>query len=396
MNTRVPAKSNKQRSQKASAVAIRSLFSVAILATLAGCAGGILKYENSAKVLENKEFDSAIRVKEIPDLNEAATPMSPIAASDTTAKTSGEASSRVSGATAGVASGVTSGTTKQTAKPRPAPKPKPTPKPKPGAALAVEASPKPRQPVWEDSEGFVNRRPIKDPYRVGEEVVLDISYWALDAGELTMQTRPFVEVNGRKAYRFHAIAKTVSVFESFYKVNDYAETLVDFETLLPVSYTLDVKESKQLRDARAVHDLSAGQPGKMQFWDKKITKDYGIEERKMEWEMLPYSQNIFSALWYLRAFKLTPGKKIRFNLAHENENITIICEVLRREKLSTQVGELDTIVIRPSAEKDGQPKNIGQNLFWLTDDDSKLMVRMETKIKIGSIVGSLQKLKRQN
>lgn len=81
-------------------------------------------------------------------------------------------------------------------------------------------------------------------------------------------------------------------------------------------------------------------------------------------------------------------------MAHENENIVITCEVLRREKLKTSAGTFETIVIKPSAEKDGQPKGIGENLFWLTDDDSKLMIRMETKIKIGTIVGSLQKIKR--
>jgi hypothetical protein len=373
MKTPLDPKSEMKASMGRSSNLVRIFAAATAVSIIVGCAGGILKYENSEKVLENKEFDSAIQVRELPD--PSSSPETSPSASPTPTPSTAEGPKSKS-------------KSKRARKPKPTPKPKATPKP------VVDTSPKPRQPVWENDEGFVGRRPVKDPYHVGEQVVLDISYWGLDAGELTMQTRSFVEVNGKKAYRFHAIAKTVSVFENFYKVNDYAETLVDFETLLPVSYTLDVKESKLLRDARAVHDLAAGEPGKMQFWDKKITKDSGVEERKMEWEMLPYSQNIFSSLWYLRAFKLTPGKKIKFNVAHENENITITCEVLRREKLSTKVGELDTVVIRPTAEKDGQPKSIGQNLFWLTDDDSKLMVRMETKIKIGSIVGSLQSLKR--
>lgn len=336
-----------------------------------GCASRFLQFENSEKVLENKEFDNAIQVKEIETPAPSPTPSA--------------------GPTGEPASG-------QVVVPLPTPSPtpsakleKPKKKKKGAKGQPVEDTLALREPRLEDDEGFAGRRPLKDPFQVGEEVVLDISYFGVDAGELTMQVRPFVEVNGRRAYRFHSIAKTVSVFEMFYKVDDYAETLVDFETLRPISYALHVKESKLLRDARALHNWDQG---RMYFWDKKITKENGVEEKKQDWEMPPFSQNIFSSLWYLRVFKLAPGKKIKFRMSHENENLIITCEVLRREKLNTSQGVLPTLVIRPSAEKDGVAKNIGENLFWLTDDDQKLMVRMESKIKLGTIVGSLNRYKR--
>lgn len=330
-------------------------------AILVSCASKFLQYENSEKVLENKEFDSAIRVKEIevpPTPEPTATPEP--------------------------------GKEAPTATPTPTPTPVKKTRAKKGKGVETTET-KPREPRFEDDEGFVGRRPAVDPFRPGEEVVLDISYFGVDAGELTIQTLPFVEVNGRKAYRFHSIAKTVSVFEMFYKVDDFAETLVDFETMTPFSYVLHVKESKQLRDARALHDLAKG---RMFFWDKKITKENGVEEKKQDWELPAYSQNIFSALWYLRTFTLRPGKKIKFRMSHENENLMITIEVVRKETISTSQGKLETVVIRPSAEKEGEAKNIGQSLFWLTDDDRKLMVRMESKIKIGTIVGSLKTMKK--
>lgn len=82
-------------------------------------------------------------------------------------------------------------------------------------------------------------------------------------------------------------------------------------------------------------------------------------------------------------------------MSHENENLLITCEVLRREVLDTKLGKTPAIVIKPSAEKDGEKKNIGDNYFWLTDDENKIMIRMESKIKLGTIVGSLNSLKRQ-
>lgn len=332
---------------------------------LIGCASRFLQFQDADKVLQNKEFDSAIKVKELPPPEPTPAP-TPVA----------------SGAEA-------------TPVVVPTPVPTPTPVPptkgkKKGKQVAAPVGPVLREPRIEDDEGMIGRRPAIDPFKVGEEVILDISYFGVDAGELIIQTLPFVEVNGRRAYRFRSFAKTVSVFEMFYKVDDVAETFVDYETLNPFSYTLDVKESKLLRDARALHDW---QKGRMFFWDKKITKDSGVEEKKEDWEIPAFSQNIFSALWYLRIFKLTPGKKLKFHMAHEGEVLLITMEVVRREKLKTSVGELNTVVLKPSAEKNGEKKDIGNNLFWLTDDDRKLMVRMESKIKLGTIVGSLSSLK---
>jgi hypothetical protein len=340
---------------------LQSLASAFVMLTLlSACASRFLQIEGSEKILKNEEFEAAIQVKEV------ATPTP-------------------------LPEGVT---------PTPTPRPTATPKPKPtprikgkvagSGAVPTAQVPTRRQPEFEDDEGFDGRRPKVDPYRAGEEVKLNISYFAVDAGELVLKTMPMVEVNGKSAYRFRAIAKTISVFEMFYKVDDYAEVFMDYETLEPLSYVLSVKESKLLRDARAVHDK---QKGRVFFWDKKIKPDKSVEEKKQDWELPPYAQNIFSALWYIRSFQLSVGKKFKMHLTHENENLIVEFAVLRKEKISTKAGPLETFVVRPTATKNGEPKNIGDSQFWLTADDRKFLVRIESKIKIGTIVGSLESIK---
>jgi hypothetical protein len=62
---------------------------------------------------------------------------------------------------------------------------------------------------------------------------------------------------------------------------------------------------------------------------------------------------------------------------------------MRREKLSTAVGEFDTIVIRPEFELKGKFNPTGENYIWLSDDDRKLILRIESKIKIGTLVSEV-------
>ncbi len=81
-----------------------------------------------------------------------------------------------------------------------------------------------------------------------------------------------------------------------------------------------------------------------------------------------------------------------FRVADEGKNIVFTGEVLRREELSTKIGKLKTLVIKPTIEVDGAFKPVGDILIWLTDDDRKHVVRIESKIKIGTLVAKLKSI----
>lgn len=244
-------------------------------------------------------------------------------------------------------------------------------------------------PEFEDQESFLKRRPVVDPYRVGEKLTYEMSYFGVRAGDLQLEVAPFVYVNGRKSYHFIARGQTAAVFEVFYAVDDWLETFVDFEDMIPYSYALHVKESKQLRETRCFFDWKKKLA---HFWDKRITKEDGVEEKKLDWNIQDFSQNVFSAPFYLRSFKLEPGKKIQYRMAHEKDNIMLTGEVLRREKIETPMGEIDTVVLKPQIDVGGVFKPIGDIFIWLTDDDRRFIVRIESKIKIGKIVAQLKSI----
>jgi hypothetical protein len=250
---------------------------------------------------------------------------------------------------------------------------------------------KPRVPSLEDDEGFNGRRPQVIPYRVGEELVMGISYFKVEAGKFTMQVRPMVKINGEKSYHFRYLIKTSPLFSMFYSVDDVAETFVDYDNLLPYSYEIHVNESKQVRETRTFFDHKKN---KATMWDRKKRPNKPLEKRKIEWDILPYSQNVFSVAYYLRNFTLRVGKELKVRVGHEGKNIIMTAKVLRRETIYTDAGKFDTYVVKPRFDIDGKFKPTGENYLWLTADDRKFIVRMESKIKIGTIVGEVQKLTR--
>ncbi len=247
----------------------------------------------------------------------------------------------------------------------------------------------PRQPDIEDTLGFEGRRPLKDPFRVGEKVTLDITYFNIVAGTMEIMVKPMVEVNGQKAYHFELHAETNSFFNRVYGVNDTATTYVSYEELIPLSLSITLKESKQLAEARTYVDWKTL---KASYWQKRVTKEHGEQSKKIDWQVLPFSQNVISAVYYLRTFSYREEKPMAFRVADEGKNIVFSGEFVRRERLRTAAGEFDTIVMKPKVTVDGAFAPVGDILFWLTDDERKFIVRIESKIKIGTLVAKIKSI----
>jgi hypothetical protein len=241
-----------------------------------------------------------------------------------------------------------------------------------------------RQPEMEGVEGFApgERRPLVDPFRPGERVVHEVSYFAVTAGELVMEVRHFVKVNQRKHYQFFIGVKSSSLFSKFYRVDDFVLSYLDFEKMIPSAYTLHVRESGQIREARFLYDHQSQQ---VSFWEKKVTKNSEVQERRFEWLAEPFSQDVFSGIFYLRVFPWKVGDERAFRVAHENENLVFRGQALKREKISTRAGDFYAHVIRPSIELEGIFKPMGDILIWVSDDERRYILKIESKIRIGTL-----------
>ncbi len=320
---------------------------------LSACSSKYLKYEHEDKLKNNEEFDAVVKITTPAEKSVNLAPVMPKDAEKTT-----------------VAAKVKT--------------PKKTKKSK---VIIEPIGPPKREPDIENDEDFAGRRPLKDPFHVGEKVVHHVKYFKMHAGTLTFAVDPFVDVNGRKSYSFVNEIKTASVFNSFYSVDDRVLTLMDFDLLIPRVFTLHVKETGQLREARSLFDFDKLQAT---YWEKKVTEKNGAEEKKQQWDILPYSQNVFSALFYMRVFKWENGKTYSFRVADDETNIVFKGTALRRETLETSVGKFNTIVIKPEFTVKGVFKPVGDIFIWLSDDERKLVLRIECKIKIGTLVSEIE------
>lgn len=342
----------------------KSLVILCSLILFVGCASYFLKYDKAEDLKKNDEFENTVKIEVI---EEPAVPVS----TDLELKETASAPAAVTQTITIPTTTIKKKITKKT----------------PVAAKKEEI--KRRQPELESDIGFDGRRPLIDPYGVGEKVIHNVSYMGISAGTLNLESRNYAQVNGRKNYQFRISIKTSSLFNTFYSVDDYVDVLMDFETLVPSVFKLHVRESGQLREGQMFFDH---EKLKATYWEKKVTKRDGEQNIKQEWSIEPYTQSLFSAVFYLRFFQWDVGTENAFRVTDDEKNLVFRGKCIRKEKIKTDAGEFNAIVIKPEVELRGKFQTIGDNFIWLSDDDRRYILKIESKIKIGTLVSEVEKI----
>ncbi len=291
----------------------------------------------------------------------------------------------------------------------PPPPPAPNPAPFPESASAKKKSKRkekktaqplpPTPPLAKDEAGppplppfeWPKRRPTKDPLWLGEQLVYDISYFGVSAGEFTMAVEGYKTINGRKVYHTKGVAISSSVFSVFYRLNDMVESFLDYEGLFSHRFHIVLDETKQTRDSLELNDSEKSQT---YYWNRWNHKTRGYSEVK-EFKPIPrFPQDSMSAMYYLRMIlPISDGQMVTFPVVSEGKYWDAEITALRREEFnSPALGKVRTIVLKPETKYQGILQKRGDSFLWFTEDEHKYMVKMEAKVKIGTVHATLKRI----
>ncbi len=228
---------------------------------------------------------------------------------------------------------------------------------------------------------------VISPFLVGETFKIDLYYIGLRAATLSVKVMPLVAVGGKKAFHFKGTAETTSVMALIYKLHNELDSYVDYETFTPIKMTLRMDESKQ--NVAAI--LNYDHKNKVtHFWKKEIDKDGKAAETNRVDELTPMAQDIFSSLYYVRTLPLVVGQKIKIPLYDNGKNWTLTIDVVKEEKVWTRLGPVETLLLHPTVESNGEKFTKATMLLWVTNDAKKVPVKFEAKVRLGSMKGIIK------
>jgi hypothetical protein len=226
---------------------------------------------------------------------------------------------------------------------------------------------------WQDSIKVPVLRSVHNSaFGVGERLVFDVNYGFITAGEAVMSVSRLDSVAGRPCYRVEFSVNSLPSFDWIYTVRDRYLTFIDTGTIAPWRFEQHIREGSYRRDFIADFDQRC-------LVARTTEGDFDIPE---------YVHDIMSAFYYARTLDFSGyavgDGPLLYNF-FRNKSHELKIRFLGRQELEIEAGTFKTIVVEPIVKEGGLFKSEGRIVIWLTDDDRKIPVRVNTKVIVGSI-----------
>jgi hypothetical protein len=212
-------------------------------------------------------------------------------------------------------------------------------------------------------------------FGVGERLVFAVKYFNVTAGFGILEVKGIEDMNGRKAYHIDATARTAPFFETFYRVKDVISSYMDVFGLFSWKYAKHLEEGGYRNDTSMVFNHEKG---------------FAEKNNGEKCDITPFVQDVLSEFYYFRsAYK--GDEETRIDVASDEcKSYQIVVKRLRYEKVTTDAGEFDCVVVQPFLKYEGIFKQKGDVYIWLTNDKNLMPVLVKSQIAIGTIDAVLQ------
>ena len=210
------------------------------------------------------------------------------------------------------------------------------------------------------------------PFGVGERSTYEVRFGALKVGSGSMEVVGTETIRGRET--FHTVFR-VRGGTFFYKVDDRFESWFDQRTLYSLRYIQDQQEGQKDRERHyeifPEREAYVEQPRD----GKHFTEKASVKE--------PLDDGSF--IYFIRTVPLTVGQTYEFHRYFRPDRNPVRLRVLRKERITVPAGTFDAIVVQPSIKAKGIFGESGQAQVWFSDDTSRVMLQLKSKLSIGSI-----------
>ena len=218
------------------------------------------------------------------------------------------------------------------------------------------------------------------PYKVGEYSEYNISFNSLKVGSAQLEILEHTQIKNKGAFHIAGKGKTTFFFDLFFKVRDVYETYLDTSRVLPIKFLRDIYEGGYTKKQRY----------RFKHSEEKVFYE------KTQQDIYKNTQDMLSALYFARTFNkdtLNQTTSFFIPIFMDEENYFLEIKYLYNENVSTKFGKINCMVFKPKMQE-GRVFEDGEKMkIWISNDKNHLLIKVETKIWTGLIKAILVKHK---
>ncbi len=233
--------------------------------------------------------------------------------------------------------------------------------------------------------GQKNCQVNNNSFKAGEQLKYKIYYnWGalwVEAGEASFST--FINtVYGRHVYHFVGSGATYPKYDWFYKVKDVYESYADTSNLRPLRFIRDVKEGGTYTFDDYVFNQNRNKVYTSSIRNKKQSKIDSISITKC-------TNDVMTAIFYARCLDFSKYKTkdtIPITFVLDGEVFPSYIRYLGKETIkSDALGNVRCIKFCPKLVEGTLFKGGEGMIVWVTDDENKMPIYVESPILVGTI-----------
>ncbi len=230
-------------------------------------------------------------------------------------------------------------------------------------------------------------------FKAGEQCTYQIYYnWGLiwvQAGEAVFSA-DLAKTNNRNVYHFIGYGATYPKYDWFYRVRDKYESFADTATLKPLRFTREVQEASNI-----YFDDYVFNQRKNKVYSS--FRKYGESAKLDSVNITQCTNDVMTAIFYARCLDFTkykPKDTIPITFVLGKEVFPTYIRYLGKETIENDsLGKVRCIKFKANLIAGTLFKGGEKMTVWVTDDENKMPVYVETEIFVGKIKVYLMKYK---
>lgn len=208
------------------------------------------------------------------------------------------------------------------------------------------------------------------PLITGEVLEYTAQFNVIPAGKASLEHLGFEKMNGHNALHIRFTAKTGHIADRLFKIRDRIDTWLKTEDLTTIKQEKRLREGNYRKQTRMSVDQMSG---------KIVTLSDTLD---IEGDI----RDPYSLLYYLRTVPLHVGDTLSFNTFDNGRYTPFHAIVNKKETITVPAGTFESCVFRPFSKGKTLFKNQGDMIIWFSNDERRLPVQIQVKLKFGSML----------
>ena len=212
------------------------------------------------------------------------------------------------------------------------------------------------------------------PFKIGEHLTYTLQFNVIKMGRGYLSVEANDTISSIAYYHVKFQAKTSKFADNIYRVRDYIDIWLNTSDLTTIKLVKQLNEGNYHKK----YDTSIDYNNSIAIVNNDTLKITGAV------------RDPYSLLYYFRTIPLEIGQILNFTTL-DNKKLTEFQVIIDgKETVKTPAGTFPCIIIKPFREGKTLLKNDGDMKIWFSDDELRLPVQIQIKLKFGSMLLQLK------